>query len=188
MINTFRHGSWIVTLPLGVIAAAYIMGVYLPNHRVIGELRRDAAEKQDFIDEAAQTNTAIGSGKRTLEKTLAYTTAREQLAPHEKEMSLLYGRIHEAARAAGASPSRFDPQAVAAFDTFRRTKVVVGCSGSFLQIYEFLRRLEGMPAAIWVDSVRIDKKGDSGGEIGCEVDLAIFADNSESSGYAKHMD
>ena len=69
----------------------------------------------------------------------------------------MLGRIHQEADAAGVRITRFDPQAPVVYEKLRRVPVVVGCTGSFSQIYEFIRKLETMPTSVWVGALRMEK-------------------------------
>jgi Tfp pilus assembly protein PilO len=60
----------------------------------------------------------------------------------------------------------------------------IGLLGSFGQIEAFLRSLEGLPATIWVDSIKIAAAQDAKPVCG-EIRLVVFAVNSENSDYGK---
>jgi type IV pilus assembly protein PilO len=174
-----------VTLPLGAIAVAYVVWVFFPSRRAISDLEEQVLVKHEIIEQAAERATALTDAKHHLEKVQTYCAARQQLMVGEKELPLLFGKIHEAARAAGANTTRFDPQPATGYERLRRTPLTIGCSGSFAQVYEFLRSLETMPAAIWIESVKIEKINEDEKGVHCEASLVIFAGNSDISDYAK---
>jgi Tfp pilus assembly protein PilO len=183
--NTFRRGSWIVTLPLVAAAVAYFMVFVLPGRRAIGELREQIRVKEEYVDKAAGVATSLASRKQDLEKARAYAAVWQQRTLEDSEITAFYGRIHEAARSAGTRFTRFDPQPPTSYQRLTRIPVTLGCSGSFAQIHDFLWHLEAMPATLWMEALRIEKAAESDKDASCEVVLVIFAGNHDISGYAK---
>jgi hypothetical protein len=59
----------------------------------------------------------------------------------------------------------------------------MACTGTFSQVYEFIRTVEGLPQVIWVDSLRINKNGEHGEYVIGEINLVVFSDNLKSSNY-----
>jgi Tfp pilus assembly protein PilO len=108
--------------------------------------------------------------------------------PEERELGVAFGKVHETANKAQVRITKFDPQAPAVYERLRRVPVVVGCTGSFAQIHEFLRTLEEMPLTIWVESMRMEKDPKTGRDVMCEITLGIFANNSDISGYANNSE
>ena len=45
-----RGGSWMVTLPVAVLAAAYVMLVYLPGRKAIAELQTQIESKRQILE------------------------------------------------------------------------------------------------------------------------------------------
>jgi Tfp pilus assembly protein PilO len=183
--NTLRRGSWIVTLPLIAVAVAYFMLFVLPGRRAIAELREQIRVKEEYVAKAAGVAASLASRKQELEKARAYAAVWQQRLLEESEITAFYGRIHEAARAAGTRFTRFDPQPPTPYQKFSRIPVTLGCSGSFAQIHDFLWHLEDMQSTLWMESLRIEKAGESDKDASCEVVLVIFAGNHDISDYAK---
>ena len=187
MKTKVHRGSWIVTVPLAAASIAYIMLVFLPGRRAIGEARDQIEQKQDYITRAAGL-PALRAAQQALEKTQAYNTTWEEHAPAQGRLSALYGRIHALAEAAGTTTTRFDPEPLVSYDNLLQIPLVVGCTGSFAQVCEFLRGLEGLQATIWMESVDLEHLVGVGESITCELNLVVFVDNPEISDYAKHSE
>lgn len=182
------HSSWIVTLPLVAAAVAYMLLFYLPGNRAIGKLQDQIKTKQDYIVGAESLVTALRIVRQKHKEAQANNAAWQENAPVQGELSSLYGKISELAKAAGTTTTRFDPQPPVLYDTIRQIPLVVGCTGSFSQIYEFLRGLESLPAEIWASKLRLDRTEGSAGTTGCELNLAIFTNNSDNSDYVKRSE
>ena len=73
------------------------------------------------------------------------------------------------------------------FDLESLTKIPleVGCSGSFSQLYDFLRELEGLPQTIWVEDLQLGKSAVNPKDVGCKLTLAVFTDNPGNSDQAE---
>jgi hypothetical protein len=81
--------------------------------------------------------------------------------------------------------TRFEPLPAADYETIHCVPVVVGCTGTFGQIHQFLKGLEQMPEQPWTASVRLDRTEESGKTIIAELRLEVFVDKSDNSDYAK---
>lgn len=188
MTTPVRRGSWIVILPLAALAAAYVTFFFVPGRRAVAQLREQIRAKQDSVAEATAVKQTFGRTQQEMEKTQAYVTSWLQRIPDEKEVGAVLGRIHQEADAAGARITRFDPQSPVVYEKLRRVPVVVGCSGSFSQIYEFVRKLETMPTSVWVGALRMEKDVKNAKNVQAEVGLVVFVGNSENSDYARRSD
>lgn len=188
MKTKVRRGSWIVTVPLAAAAIAYVTLVFLPGRRAIGEARDQIEQKRDYVTRATGLAAALHAAQQELEKAQAYSTAWEEHAPTQGRLSALYGRIHVLADAAGTTTTRFDPEPVVQYDKVCQIPLVVGCTGSFDQIWEFMRGLEGLQATIWMDSVNLERLDGVEGSITCELNLVVITDNLDISDYARRSD
>jgi Tfp pilus assembly protein PilO len=183
-----RRGSWIVIVPMAVVAAGYVFFFFVPGNRRIAELREQLTEKQEFLNMATKIPQEMIGDYRELERTKTYLAACRQRVTEEKDLDAVFGRIHREADAAGVRIVRFDPQSPVAYERLRRVPVALSCTGPFPQIYGFLRTIEATPTAIWIESLRLAKDGRQGKATQCDLELAVFVDNPDNFGYAKRTD
>ena len=185
MKTTIRRNSWLVTVPLAAAAVAYICLSFLPERRAIGKARQQVRQKQDYIVRAGSLATALRIAKEELEKTGTYNTSWEQHAPAQGELSALYGKIHELAKAAGITITRFNPEPVVRYETISRIPIGMGCVGSFADIGQFLEGLESLPMEIWANELHLNRAGENGQDVSCTLTLVVFACNSKNSDYVE---
>jgi type IV pilus assembly protein PilO len=191
MSTPARCRNWVVIVPLAAIAAAYVYLVFLPNRRAVAELRGRIKTKQEVVAGAEATLTSLGQARQELKRTKDYLAARRQRMAEEKDLGAVLGKIHELVNDAQIRITRFDPQQAVVYEQFRRVPCLVGCTGSFAKIYEFLRKLESLPTTVWVSSMRLEKDAKAAGSEGsvqCDIVLAIFAANSDNSDYARRSE
>jgi Tfp pilus assembly protein PilO len=188
MNHRTRPGSWIVTVSLVAAAVAYMLLIFLPGRRAIGELREQLGRKQSFLAQNASLAQALTAARHELEKAETYCAAWKQRAPAEGELSALYGKINELTKAAGTITTRFDPKPVAVHERTREIPVTMGCTGTFAEVFALLRSLESLPPTIWLDTVQFKKNGETGASVAAEINLVVFANNSEDSDYVKRSD
>ena len=84
--------------------------------------------------------------------------------------------------------SRFDPQPFVVHEKLQEIPIAMTCSGTFAQIHEFLRAIEGMPVTIWVESMRLEKMAQTAKCVQCELNLVVFSNNLQIPDYARHSD
>jgi Tfp pilus assembly protein PilO len=183
MKGSIRRNSWIVTVPLAAAAVAYVTLSFLPERRATAEARQQIRQKQDYIVQAGGLAAVLRTAETELKRTRAYTAAWEQRAPAEGELSATYGKIHELAKAAGATVTRFDPEPAVHYETISQIPIKMGCVGSFAGICRFLEGVERLPLAIWEKEVAIKQNGQHEKDVSCELILAVFSNNSENYDY-----
>jgi Tfp pilus assembly protein PilO len=174
-----HRSSWIVTVPLAVAAVAYLLFFFLPGRRANARIEEELAEKQEYVAGAATVAATLRAAEQELERAQQYTAAWKHDAPAEGSRSLLFGKMHDLAKAAGVAVNRFEPKPVEHRAQLRGFPVVIGCTGKYAQVHEFLRALESHPATIWADAVLIQRPKELGETVDCEVSLVIFTNNPE---------
>jgi Tfp pilus assembly protein PilO len=188
MSTTFHRSSWIVTPCLGAIAVAYIMFVWMPSRQAIRELHEQVQTKQQMVAQSASLSDMLAAAKQEFDKSQAVAADWERTAPGKRDIPACYGQINALAKSAGLTVNRFDPQSFVAYEKFQQIPITIAASGSFAQVHEFLRLIEGLRVAIWVDSMRIERSAQDTKNIQCELSLVVFSNNQQNSDYAKHSD
>jgi Tfp pilus assembly protein PilO len=186
MNATFRQSSWIVTPCLGAIAVAYLTLIWLPSRRAIKEWRGQVETEQRAVAQATELSAMLVASQQELEKTNAVIAQWEKTAPGKRDIPALFGQINALAKDAGLTISRFDPQPTLAYEKLQEIPITVVCSGTFAELFGFVRLIEGLPATIWVESLRLEKAAQDAKDVRCELNLAVFSNNQQSSDYAKH--
>ena len=181
MKTSISHNTWLVIVPVLGLAIAYVFFLYLPGQEAIGKLREDLATREEFIQQVEAFGAAIEATRQEFDKTEEYVQRWEESAPSEDELSVLFGRISQLAKDSGTTTTRFEPQPATHYDAIGRIPLAVECLGSFGQICEFLRSLEGLEETIWVENLQMERVGEGGGDVKCELSLAVFADNPDDS-------
>jgi Tfp pilus assembly protein PilO len=175
------RGSWLLTLPMAGIAAAFVLLIFLPGQRRIQALRAEMREKQDFVIAAGQMAARLHSAKAELAETYKYNDQWRDRATSSAGITALYGQIAQLAQASGVTTTRFAPATPTEIEHLRRVPLSVICHGSFRQIQQFLAALEERPRRVWLDDLKLDAAEEHGGSVRCEITLAAFVDNSEKS-------
>ncbi len=182
------RGSWIVTIPMAAVAVAYVMLVFMPGRRAIGELHDRIEQKRIYIDQSGGLTAALHAAEEELQISTEYNTTWESGFPQQVGLSALYGQINALAMAAGVTTTRFDPEPVVLHDTTREIPLTVGCTGSFAQLFGLLHSLEELPMEVWVNSCKMENSGVSRGSVVCELNLVVFANNPNNSDYVRNSE
>jgi Tfp pilus assembly protein PilO len=188
MTNHLRQSSWIVTLSLAAMAVAYLTLIWVPGHRAIRELREQVEAKRTFIGQSTGLSAALFDVQKELDRAETAAARWEKAAPGKRDIPRLYGKIDALAKDVHLAIGRFDPQPFVTYERLQEIPITMSCSGTFAQIFEFLRKVERLPTTIWVESMRLEKAAANTKDVRCEVNLVVFSDNPQSSDYAKHSD
>lgn len=185
-MNTFRQSSWIVTLSLAAIAIVYLKFAWLPGRCAIREMSQQLKTKQAFLAESTDLSAMLIGVQHKLDKADAIVTQWEKASPGKRDIPQLYGKINSLAKESHLTTGRFDPQPFVTHEKLHEIPVAVSCAGTFAQIHDFLRKVEGLPATIWIESMRLEKTAQTTKGVQCEITLVVFSDNPQDSDYAKH--
>ena len=96
-MNSSKKNSWIVILPVGAAAVAFVIWIYLPGAKAIAELCDQIHAKQDYIQQSEKAVQKLSVGKREMTKTNSYLTVCRGRAADEKDVGNLFSMIHLAA-------------------------------------------------------------------------------------------
>jgi Tfp pilus assembly protein PilO len=180
--------NWLVVVVLAGLAAAYVAFVHVPGRKAMAETRREIDSKRQFVAGAERLGLAVAAVQSDLTKTAEYVGSVGGTLPPLGGEAKILGQIHALAGAAGVTIARFEPEAPVRKESVSQIPVVITVTGRFTQILDLVHRVEQLPVRIWVDQVkcaRVGKGGDVEKVISAELNLVIFADNSEDSDYAK---
>lgn len=175
------RGGWLMILPMGAIAAGFVMLVFLPGQRRTQALRDELHLKQDFILAAGKTGARLHELRHELEETRRYNAHWRSRATSSAQITALYGQIAQLAQDAGVTTTRFAPGAPSEIDRMQRIPLDVVCHGTFAQMQTFLSGLEGCPQSVWLNELKLETNSEYGGSVRCELGLGTFVDNSEKS-------
>ncbi|MCH8922096.1 MAG: type 4a pilus biogenesis protein PilO [Planctomycetes bacterium] len=177
----FKKQSWIVTMSLCGAAVAYVLFMFLPEQRSIGDVRDEVDTKRQFVSGAHRTYETIEVAQRELAATKEYCRQFARRLPGGPEQSALFAKINLAAKQAGAMTTRFEPQTSIDYETLRQTRLLMSVRGTYGHIFDFLRRLETLDEVIWINELQFEAPKQTGQLLTCEVSLAVFAANPKKS-------
>jgi Tfp pilus assembly protein PilO len=191
-LKKVRRHSWLVTLPLAAILSAYLWLVFLPGQRVIAALETELADKRAFIASGAHVAECRVQFERKLADLRTYCNRWQAKPSDSARLAALYGEIAELLKASGVATTHFSPGPTHKLDVLQKTTLKIECEGTFEQVASVLTRLEKMPERLWVEDVNLEtlanddpnrrEQDDQTGQImRCQVNLVIFAGNSEKS-------
>lgn len=177
--------SWTLPLVAAGMAVAYAFGFFLPQQRSLAELSRQVTSQQELIDQATALAPALAATEQQIQATFQYNTSWQAASPTDMTLPALFGQIHQLAKTAGVTTTRFDPDAPVTLARVRRIPLKIGCVGQFSQIARFLESVERLPQTVWVENLRMETGSQSGEAVQCEVALEVFADKPENSDQVK---
>ncbi len=175
------RSRWILVGLAVAVAGAYFYFLFLPGQRTLASLHEELNATEQFIAQVGAFGPAFQSTQQQLDKTRQYVDQWQQTAPTEDGLSGVFGRINRLAKESGITTTRLEPQPAIPYDSVRCLPVAVTCVGSFGQTCRFLQALEGLEETIWVESLQMQRAGEDSEDVECELNLAIFADNSGDS-------
>jgi len=179
-----RSNGTLVMVALAAAAVAYGVLVLVPGHKAIVALREQVQSKRQQVVASSTTAASIEAARKDLARAKACIAAWDAHAPRPQDQALLFGRINDLVRGVGAVNTRTEPEPVRRRDRLVEVPLSIGVLGTFKQIAEFLRGVEGLPETIWVDSVRIAATKNAGTVLG-EIRLVVFSVNPDISDYTK---
>jgi Tfp pilus assembly protein PilO len=173
--------SWMITALLASLAVAYVTFVLVPAQAEITALRGRLNERRQHILQANGLALPVGRAAEQLTKTREVSAAWRKAAPSPSELSTCFASLSAEAQAAGVSIERFDPHSTSDMQALAQHGVAVHFRGGFPQAFDFLRRIEELPATIWLPSLRLTSDRMNGATPRGELVLTIFVDRTDSA-------
>jgi len=173
--------SWMITALLASLAVSYVAFVFGPAQAQITALRGRLNERRQHILQASGLVLPVEQATQQLAKTRLISTRWQADAPNPAELSSCFASLTAEAKAAGIAIERFDPQNSTEMQVVAQHGVTVHFHGTFPQFFDFLRRLEELPATVWLPSVRISADQQNGSTLRGELNLTIFVDRTDSA-------
>ena len=181
MRHKLPSGGWIVTIPVSLMALAYLALFFLPRMRDIHDMRHELQQREDYIARADKLRPAAERVGKELTETLAYCNAWQDHCIDEHELEALFSKIGQLAEANGARILRFEPQPPVAYERVRKIPVIFSFAAPFASVQQLARGLEELQASNWVDHFKIETSSEDGKLVKAELNLVLFADNPEKS-------
>jgi Tfp pilus assembly protein PilO len=173
--------SWLITALLASLAVAYVAFVFAPAQASIGTLRGRLNERRQHILQAQGLVAPVAHASKQLAATREVSDKWRSAAPSASELSANFAQLTAEAKAAGVVIERFDPQTPAELQVLSQHAVNVHFHGPFSAVFDFLRRIEELPARVWISHLRIGSDGDAQGTLRGELNLTIFVDRTGSA-------
>ena len=173
--------SWILTLGVSGAVLAYAFLVFIPMQKSIGKLRKELIKRRQHV---VQADLEFASSD---ELELQLKQARDYLGPWRATSAdragadVLVGQISQIAAATGITIRRMSPGELVELASVSRQSFQFEVEGSFAELFEFLRQLEGVSDVIWSNQLTLERGEKSDGRLQCKLDLEVFTDNPDIS-------
>jgi Tfp pilus assembly protein PilO len=173
--------TWLITALLAAISVAYVVFVFLPTQRSIRLLSAELQQKRQELVQAQSLARPIQHAKERLQQTREVCLQWQEGAPTQGTLAIHFASLSRQAQEAGVTIERFDPQLAAEMQVLSQHNVNLQFQGEFAHLFDFLSRLERLPAAIWIRSVQVSVAPDDTATLQGELTLTIFVDRSDYS-------
>jgi len=174
-----KHLSLFVTAAAGALALAYVFFVFLPGQTRIADLRKTLQQKQQYVAQSTKLIAVLNDLQSELDECHSFIETWRANAPTGSKLADLIGSLTNNAEEAHVQFVAFHPSPTHQLGLLRETPATIKVKGPFHAVADFLRRLESVPAAIWIPTVNLKPEGESGQDISCELTLSIFSDASD---------
>ena len=172
---------WLTAAALTAVAAVYGVFVYLPTHRMIGQLREELRAREHSLDQTADYASALHAVEQRRDAAAAYVERWRAVTPVRGGVHATFARIQATADRTGLTTTRFDPKPPVRLTAVKRVPATLACRGSFDQVFAFLGGLDALPQSVWVERLLLSVAGEDGDDLRCEVSLDVFVDIRDTS-------
>jgi len=181
MKEKFSQGGWVVTIPVSLMALAYVAMLFLPRMRSVADVRQQLRQREDYISQSDRLQPTTQRVAEELKAIDEYCKFWQTRTVNERELESLFSQIGLLAKENGAKILRFEPQPPVALEQVRKIPVLFSFAAPLKSVQKLARALEELPASIWVDQFKIENTDQAGKTVKVEAKLVLFADNREKS-------
>jgi Tfp pilus assembly protein PilO len=173
--------TWLITALLAAVSIAYVIFIFLPVQRSIRELSAELQQKRQELVQAQSLSRPIVHAQQRLAETREVCLQWQAGAPTPSDLAIHFASLTKHAEDAGVVMERFDPQLAAQMQVLSQHNITLQFHGEFPGVFEFLTRLEKLPAAIWFRSLQVSQAQPNDATLQAELTLTIFVDHSDYS-------
>ncbi len=177
----YRRGSWLITISVAVVSAIVFFAILKPGYKEINSIRTEVAEKRQRLQAAVGLNAEMLQTRQKIDRCETLLASWRKYIPTEQGLPKIFGIMQKISKNTGVSTLKFEPQAHIKLAGTEQIPVAMQCTGSFAQIFAFLREMETFNPLIWENRVNIENKSTTGEVAHCELSFTIFSDNPENS-------
>lgn len=176
-----RRQSWLVTLPVVLVAGAYVWFVFLPGKSALGQLASELESKRAFIVSSGKVVLDIHRVEKDIDEAQGYVDHWRPESADAAAIVARFGGVAQTLQKAGVVTTRFAPEPAVKFERLQKLPLRLTCEGSFAQICEMLDALDRSGGGLWIEHLALEPAAEDGQKIKCDLCLAIFADNSKKT-------
>jgi type IV pilus assembly protein PilO len=177
---TKKH-SLCITVATAAFALAYVIFVFLPGQAKIRQLQENFRQQQDYLAQSARLPSVIAELEDEIKECRTFADRWRSVAPSGPRMAEMLGHVTGEAASAGVELLNLHPQPLQSFEMLQEIPLELKLQGSFHRLADFLRRIESLPASLWVREVKVQPTAEDGEVLHCELTLSIFTENNDIS-------
>jgi hypothetical protein len=174
-MTRLRSKSWTLTIPVAVIAAAYVWLFFLPDKRAIARLHAEISEKMGFNALAGKLSADARRAQHESEAIEKYVAEWQNISGDPGEIAGVFKSIAEATKLAGVQTTRFVPDSPIKLASIERIPLRLGCRGTLAGTLDLLSRLERLHNRIWIDELTLEPSSQNSELVQCEMVVVVFA-------------
>jgi Tfp pilus assembly protein PilO len=171
--------TWLITALLAAIAVAYVIFVFLPGQRSIGEFRAQVQERRQQILQAQTLTRTVALARQRLADTREVGQQWRARAPRHTQLITHFASLTQQAEAAGVAIDRLDPLPAVELHLITQQNVTLQFHAPFVAVFDFIRRLEALPGTTWVRNLRLHTVAEADRMLRGELTLTIFVDRTD---------
>jgi len=171
--------TWLITGLLAAGAVAYVVFVFLPFQRSIGELRSQLQERRQQIMQAQSLGGTVVQARLRLASAREVAKEWRADAPRQAQLITHFASLTKQAEEAGVAIDRLDPMPAVEMHLIAQQNVTMQFHASFGAVFDLLRRLEALPGTIWVRDLRLHANSEVDNSLRGELTLTIFVDRAD---------
>jgi len=173
--------TWLITALLAAGAIAYVVFVFLPNQRSIGELRAQVQERRQQIMQAQSLGGTVVQARLRLAAARQVALEWRKDAPKQAQLWTHFASLTRHAKEAGVAIDNGAPLPAVELHLIAQQNVTMQFHAPFPAVFDLLERLEAMPGTIWIRDLRLNANSENDSTLRGELTLTIFGDRSDYS-------
>lgn len=175
------YRSLIVTVVLAGIVLCYVTFIFLPGQKSIAEARESLSQQRQFVMNAELLRPMLEQTRQQLQESRQFRRDWQEQTVDSSRQAELLGDVSECFRNANVDLLRLAPEPPFAGATLSEFAFRIECTGNYQQIHQLLYQLESLPSAPRLEFLLLRASPTQPGQLRCEMNVVVFADNSDKS-------
>ena len=168
------RNNWVALAFAGALLVAFLVAVADPQRQRLADTRQQVAEHRMQVAQDAARAEQIPRMREQVAELRQQLKGFDRRLPRQQEMGGFLKEISAAMQSGGLNEPAIQPGSPTSGELYNRLPILMRFESSFMDLVEFLDRLDGMTRLTRVEKVHVQPVADHGRRVKVDMRVNIY--------------